>query len=57
LKIYEQHNDRWGTSWIMISNPMYGSWESAAFKGNWKLDSHVRRQMKRDAMTSWSGPN
>ncbi len=56
LKVFEEHMDRWGTSWITISNPMYGSWESAAFKGNWKLDSNGRRQMKLDAMTSWAGP-
>jgi len=56
LKVYEEHMDRWGTSWITISNPMYGSWEAAAFKGNWKLDGDARRQMKLDAMTYWAGP-
>lgn len=54
--IYEKHMDRWSTSWIMIANPMYGSWESAAFGGNWKLDSDTRRQMKLQAMEYWEGP-
>ncbi len=56
-KVYEKHMERWGTSWITISNPMYGSWEAAPFKGNWKLDANIRRQMKLDAMTHWPGPN
>ena len=54
--IYAKHADRWGTSWIMIANPMYGSWEAAAFGGNWKLDADTRRQKKLDAMHYWRGP-
>ncbi len=56
-KVYEQHMDRWGTSWITISNPMYGSGKAAAFGGKWKLDANIRRQMKLEAMSSWPGPN
>ncbi len=57
LKVYEKHLARWGSSWITLPNPMYGSWESAAFEGNWKLEADVRRQKKLEAMTTWSGPN
>ncbi|MDP6708150.1 MAG: 5'-nucleotidase, lipoprotein e(P4) family [Alphaproteobacteria bacterium] len=56
LKVYDKHMDRWGRSWIMIPNPMYGSWEAAAFKGNWKLDGNTRRQKKLEAMSYWPGP-
>ncbi len=54
--LYEKHDKLWGTGWFMLANPMYGSWESAAFGGNWKLSSDERRQMKLDAMASWPGP-
>ena len=56
MKVFQANQARWGTSWIMIANPMYGSWESAAFKGNWKLPSDERRKMKIDALSGWSGP-
>lgn len=54
--IFEKYMDRWGTSWITIANPMYGSWESAAFGGNWKLDPDTRRAMKLKSMQIWDGP-
>ncbi len=52
--VYEKHMDMWGTRWIVIANPMYGSFESAAFGHNWRLPSDERRQMKYDAMKSWT---
>jgi 5'-nucleotidase (lipoprotein e(P4) family) len=46
-----------GDRFFVIPNPMYGSWESAAFGGQWKLDSGARRQKKLEAMSYWPGPN
>jgi acid phosphatase len=54
-KIYDRYADFWGTRWIVISNPTYGSWESAAFGGNWKLSAEERREMKIGAMDAWKG--
>lgn len=54
-KVYEEHADRWGTSWIMIANPMYGSWEASAFGGNWKLSRDEQRAKKLEALNYWSG--
>ncbi len=51
--IYEQNKDKWGRSWIMISNPQYGSWESAAFGHDYGLSVDQQRQMKIDALTGW----
>ena len=51
--VLEKHQDLWGSKWIMIANPMYGSWESAAFGHNWKLSGDERRKMKHDAMSIW----
>lgn len=28
-----KYDDRWGTNWIMVPNPMYGSWEQAITAG------------------------
>ncbi len=49
----DQHQDLWGSKWIVIANPMYGSWESAAFGHNYKLSRDRQRAMKRDALTPW----
>ncbi len=43
----------WGSKWIVIANPTYGSWESAAFGHNYKQSGDERRQLKLDALTSW----
>ncbi len=51
-----KHLDMWGSRWIVIANPMYGSWESAPFDHDWKLPSEQRRQLKYDAMAVWAGP-
>ncbi len=48
-----KNNDLWGSKWIVIANPTYGSWESAAFGHNYKQSGDERRQLKLDALTSW----
>lgn len=45
-----------GRDWIFIANPEYGSFESAAFGGDWSKSPDERRQLKIDALTAWSGP-
>jgi acid phosphatase len=53
LKVMEQHKDRWGREWIMISNPAYGSFESATFNHDFKLPPGER---KRAVLDAWTGP-
>lgn len=49
----DQAKDHWGHDWIMLPNPEYGSFESAAFGGNYKLSPDERRKMKIDALKPW----
>ncbi len=46
-------SELWGSRWIVIANPTYGSWESAAFGHNYKQSGDERRKLKQDALTSW----
>jgi len=46
-----------GHDWIFIANPEYGSFESAAFGGDWSKSPDERRQEKIDALPAWSGPS
>jgi len=45
-----------GHDWIFIANPEYGSFESAAFGGDWSKSPDQRRQEKIDALPAWKGP-
>jgi 5'-nucleotidase (lipoprotein e(P4) family) len=33
VALAKTHGDRWGKSWIMLPNPLYGSWERAVYAG------------------------
>jgi acid phosphatase len=50
---FDQSKEHWGHDWIMLPNPEYGSWESAAFGHDYKIPAHQRRQMKIDALQPW----
>lgn len=52
----EESAEHWGKDWIMLPNPEYGSWESAAFGGDWKKSADQRRQDKIDALDPWVPP-
>ena len=52
-KVFEADMKHWGHDWIMLPNPEYGSWESSAFGGNYKLSPDARRKMKIEALQPW----
>ncbi|WP_417806199.1 5'-nucleotidase, lipoprotein e(P4) family [Thioclava sp.] len=54
---YEKTKDNWGKTWIMFPNPEYGSWESAAFGGDWSKSGDERRKEKIKALTPWTPMN
>ncbi len=33
VSLAQTHADRWGKSWVLLPNPMYGSWERALYPG------------------------
>jgi predicted secreted acid phosphatase len=45
----------WGRDWIALPNPTYGSWESAAYNGDFKLSPEEQRRMKLEALKAWDG--
>jgi 5'-nucleotidase (lipoprotein e(P4) family) len=48
LALAMQHTRRWGSSWILLPNPLYGSWERALY-ADAKTDEEVLRK-KREAV-------
>jgi acid phosphatase len=48
--IAEREAPRWGRDWIMIPNPMYGSWEGAAVDLKFRATPEERRRIKHDKL-------
>jgi 5'-nucleotidase (lipoprotein e(P4) family) len=45
-----KHQQNWGTRWIMLPNPQYGSWEGAIFGFDYGLTYEERLRMKYKAL-------
>jgi 5'-nucleotidase (lipoprotein e(P4) family) len=45
-RLVATYNDRWGERWIVLPNPMYGSWETSLYGNNAELSrsEQVRRE-------------
>jgi acid phosphatase len=46
----ERFRDNWGTRWIVLPNPQYGSWEDAVFGFDYGLTYEERLRIKYDAL-------
>jgi 5'-nucleotidase (lipoprotein e(P4) family) len=44
VELAKKHADRWGRSWILLPNPMYGSWERALYTGLTTDEEILRRK-------------
>lgn len=49
-----RHAARWGDQWILLPNPMYGSWRSAV-SGTGGTRA-AKRRLELDALDAWGGP-
>lgn len=45
-----KHDDRWGRSWFMLPNPMYGYWDESALGGNYGQPTRDLNRMRVGAM-------
>jgi 5'-nucleotidase (lipoprotein e(P4) family) len=54
LKSFQSNIAHVGRDWIFISNPEYGSFETAPFKGDYSIPADTRRQMKIDVLPVWA---
>jgi acid phosphatase len=49
------HPDRWGKSWIVLPNPVYGDWEATTFGYDWSLERQERIKRKLNALETLEG--
>ena len=50
--LLEKHQAMWGTKWIVLPNPSYGSWESAPYGHDYKEPD--QRGKKQGALSVWA---
>jgi len=50
LKQYRAH---WGRSWIMLPNPIYGSWERSLYDFRHTLSDEEKIKLKMDRLDTW----
>ena len=51
--LLEQVKAHFGHDWMMLPNPAYGSWESAAYGHDFRLSDDQKRTEKFDALKAW----
>jgi acid phosphatase len=49
-RLVERYRDRWGERWIVLPNPIYGSWERALYSEATDPDAAERARLRLDAM-------
>lgn len=49
-----RHADRWGTRWIVVPNPMHGSWESALWSGRDSPSVPEQVEVKRERLREFA---
>lgn len=52
-KSYDDAKDRWGRSWIVIANPVYGSFETSPYGNDYKVPPEERHRLKVEALKPW----
>ena len=57
LKAFEANRARWGREWLMLANPSYGSFDTAAYGHDFKKPRDEQRKAKYDVLEGWPGPN
>ena len=56
IKAFEAGMPYWGKQWLMLSNPTYGSFDTAPYGHDFKKPRDEQRRAKWDVLESWSGP-
>ena len=45
-----RHMEYWGKKWIILPNPMYGSWEEALYGSDWDLERVDKIELKLESL-------
>ena len=49
-RLVERYRDRWGEEWIILPNPIYGSWEGALYGEGEELTAEDRARLRLEAL-------
>ena len=51
----KENIDKWGEKWIILPNPLYGSWETAAYGSDYSLSRKDIRKKMIEKLDIWDG--
>lgn len=49
----DKHQDKFGVTFIVLPNTMYGEWEGAIYDGNWRASAEEKVNMRKAALQAW----
>lgn len=55
--VFAKDATHWGHDWIVISNPTYGSFQSAPFGNDYSKSADEQRKEEEGVLSPWSGPS
>jgi 5'-nucleotidase (lipoprotein e(P4) family) len=50
VRLAQEYSDYWGTGWILLPNPMYGSWEQALYGYDRSMADVMKLNLKYDGL-------
>ncbi|MBI5975291.1 5'-nucleotidase, lipoprotein e(P4) family [Staphylococcus canis] len=53
----KQHEDDFGSKYIIFPNPMYGSWESTLYQNDYSIDAHEKDQLRKESIQFFNPQN
>jgi 5'-nucleotidase (lipoprotein e(P4) family) len=56
IRLSEEHRDKWGSRWILLPNPVYGSWEASLFGRDYDLTRKENLETKRRHLRPYRDP-
>ena len=51
--VLDSNRARWGRSWIMLPNPVYGYWEKRLYNYRHPLSDEEKINIKLDSLDTW----
>jgi acid phosphatase len=54
-RLEAEYASHWGVKWIMLPNPIYGSWERALYGFDYELSSEQKRALKQEGLKRGEG--
>ncbi|CAG9295567.1 5'-nucleotidase, lipoprotein e(P4) family [Celerinatantimonas diazotrophica] len=52
-QLADQYRPQWGTKYIVLPNPVYGTWDGAAIDYKWGASAATKNKLRKEALRVW----